>query len=79
MGTLKVVKGRLNTAAYVQLICHTLKEDGRKLCGNNFIFQRDGAPCHSASSTKAWFQKILKFSHEPGPESNRTRLGRNED
>ena len=57
VGTLKVVKGRLNAAAYVQLICHTLKEDGRRLCGNNFIFQQDGAPCHTASSTKAWFQR----------------------
>ena len=46
-----------NASAYVRLICHTLKEDGRKLCGNNFICQQDGAPCHTASSTKACLQQ----------------------
>ena len=29
----------------------------RGLCGNNCIFQQDGAPCHTAGSTKAWFEK----------------------
>ena len=50
-----MVKSRLNAASHVQLICHTLKQDGERLCGNNFIFQQDGAPCQTAGSTKAWF------------------------
>ena len=44
VGTLKVVTGRLNVAGYVRLICHTLVEDGRKLCVTDFVFQQDGAP-----------------------------------
>lgn len=57
VGTLKVVNGRLDAKAYVRLICHDLKNDGIKLCGNDFIFQQDGAPCHTAKSTKAWFER----------------------
>ena len=57
VGTLKVVNGRLNAAAYVRLICRTLEEDGNRLGGDNFIFQQDGAPCHTARSTMAWFER----------------------
>ena len=57
VGTLAVVNGRLDAAGYVRLICHTLQEDGRKLCGTDFVFQQDGAPCHTARSTKAWFDR----------------------
>ena len=56
VGILKV-EGRLNAASYVQLICCTLKQDGERLCGNKLIFQQDGAPCHTAGSTKAWFER----------------------
>ena len=44
VGTLKIVTGRLNAAGYVRLIGHTLVEDGRKLCGTDFVFQQEGAP-----------------------------------
>ena len=57
VGTLKVVNGRLDAAGYVRLICNTLKDDGEKLCGTDFIFQQDGAPCHTARSTTAWFTR----------------------
>ena len=57
VGTLKVVTGWLNAAGYVRLICHTLVEDGRKLCGTDFVFQQDGAPCHTAKSTMSWFER----------------------
>ena len=57
VGTLKIVNGRLDAAAYVRLICNSLKDDGEKLCGPDFIFQQDGVPCHTARSTKAWFER----------------------
>ena len=57
VGSLKVVNGRLDAKAYVRLICRDLKNDGIKLCGNNFIFQQDGASCHAARSTKTWFER----------------------
>ena len=57
VGRLRVVHGCLNAAAYIRLICNTLKQDGRKLCGPNFIFQQDGAPCHTARRTISWFER----------------------
>jgi len=57
VGSLKIVNGRLDAKAYVRLICRDLKNDGIKLCGNNFIFQQDGASCHTARTTKAWFER----------------------
>ena len=54
---LKVVNGRLDAATYVRLICRALEKDNRKLCGRDFIFQQDGAPCHRANWTKSWFER----------------------
>lgn len=66
VGTLRVVNGRLNAKAYVRLICQHLEADGNRLCGNDFTFQQDGAPCHTAESTKAWFcRKKIKLSTWP--------------
>ena len=55
VGTLQVVQGRLNAEAYIQLISPTLKHDGEKLIGPNFIFQHDGARCHTARRSIACF------------------------
>ena len=64
VGTLNVVKGRLDTSAYVQLICHTLKEDGRRLCGNTFIFQQEEQVEIPLAAQKHGFnEKVLKFAH----------------
>ena len=70
VGTLKVVNGRLNAKAYVRLICRHIEADGNRLCGNDFIFQQDGAPCHTAESTKAWFhRKKIKLSTWPSQKT----------
>ena len=55
--SLKVVEGTLNAARYVGLICDSVKEDGEKLCGAEYVFQQDGAPCHTARTTMAWFER----------------------
>ena len=57
VGSLEVVNGLLDTAAYVMLICHTLEKDGRKLCGRDFIFQQGGSTCHTANRTNSWFER----------------------
>ncbi len=46
VGSLKVVNGRLDAKAYIRLICRDLKNDGIKLCGNNFISARWGIMPH---------------------------------
>lgn len=55
VGSLKVVDGTLNSAKYIEVISDTLKADGRMLCGEDYVFQQDGATCHTARATKAWF------------------------
>ena len=57
VGTLKIVDGRLDSKKYVRLICGSLEQDGRRLAGGNFIFQQDGAPCHTSKHTKSWFER----------------------
>ena len=44
VGSLKVVDGRLDSAKYVRLISNSLKDDGRRLCGEDFLFQQDEQP-----------------------------------
>ena len=55
VGSLKVVKGRLDASAYVRLICRTLEKNGKKLCGRDYLPTR-WAPCHRANRTKSWFE-----------------------
>ncbi len=55
VGSLHVVEGRLNARAYIDLISQTLKEDGEKIIGEDFIFQQDGAKCHTAKYSMDWF------------------------
>ena len=50
-----IVEGQLNAMAYIHLISPTLKTDGQRLIGNNFIFQQDGARCHTARHSMTWF------------------------
>ena len=55
VGSLLIVDGRLTASAYIDLISPTLKEDGERLIGSNFIFQQDGARCHTARYSMEWF------------------------
>ena len=57
VGTLLVAEGHLNAARYINLIAPTLKADGERLIGTNFIFQQDGTRCHTAKHSRSmnWF------------------------
>ena len=57
VGTIKVVEGRLDSKAYIKVISGSIKTDGRRLGGNNFIFQQDGAPCHTSKYSIAWLKR----------------------
>ena len=58
MGSLTVVESRLNCEAYIEVILKCVKKDSKKLIGRRFIFQRDGALCHTAKDTSAAMQKM---------------------
>ena len=57
VGSLHVIEGTLNATRYCQILRKALPGDGNRLCGRGFQFQQDGAPCHTARVTQAWFQK----------------------
>jgi len=59
VGCIQVVNGTLNATRYIQevlepkllpSVCDTFGD------GAEFIFQQDGAPCHTARQCKKWFQ-----------------------
>ena len=58
VGSLTVVEGRLNSEAYIKIIKRYVKKDGKKLVGRPFVFQQDGAPCHTAKATTEAMQKM---------------------
>ena len=69
VGSLHVVDGRLNASAYIDLISPTLKDDGERIIGENFVFQQDGASCHTAEYSKKWFRRE-KISVLPWPSQS---------
>ena len=58
VGHLKKIEGRLNAAAYIDLLENSLIPSIHSLCmPQGWIFQQDNAPCHSARSVEAWFEE----------------------
>ena len=57
VGSIKVITDRLNAERYQALLREYLQPDGRKLIGQIFTFQQDGAPCHTATSTFAMIHR----------------------
>lgn len=47
-------KTKFNAKYYVENLLPKLVEDCNALLGNQFIFQQDGAPAHSANLSQAW-------------------------
>ena len=64
--TLVVVDRTVTSAKYTRLLSPCLKRDGEKLVGQNFVFQQDNAPAHTAKATKRWFAS-RKFDVMPWP------------
>ena len=50
--------GRLNAAEYIEVLENALKPSIELLTNDeNFMFQQDNAPCHTANVVKAWFDE----------------------
>ena len=66
---LQFVSGQQKAADYVKMPNDlSLSQEGRRLCGEEWIFQQDNADIHNASITKKyWFeQKIRLLDHPAG-------------
>ena len=56
VGPLCFIKGRVNAASYQEILEHFRLPSAEKLYGDeDFIFQHDLAPAHSAKTTGKWF------------------------
>ncbi|KAG2456338.1 TCB1 transposase, partial [Polypterus senegalus] len=56
VGPLCFIKGRVNVASYQEILEHFMLPSAEKLYGDeDFIFQHDLAPAHSAKTTGKWF------------------------
>lgn len=66
LGTLKLIEGTVNAAKYQEILQSSLLPSITQLYPNSdFVFQQDGASCHTAKSTKKWFgnNNIKVLSH----------------
>ena len=50
-------KAKINAAYYTTSLLPLLIEDSQRLAPDNFIFQQDGAPAHTARLTQDWLQQ----------------------
>ena len=56
VGPLCFIKGRVNAASYQEILEHFMLPSAEKLYGDeDFVFQHDLAPAHSAKTTGKWF------------------------
>lgn len=56
VGSLCFIKSKVNAVVYQEILEHFMLPSADKLYGeNNFIFQHDLAPAHSAKTTASWF------------------------
>lgn len=56
VGHYEFIDGTVNAEKYQQILSRSLISTAQECFGNdNFIFQQDGAPCHTAKVTKKWF------------------------
>lgn len=58
VGRLTCVDGTINAAKYCDILRENMLPSARDHFrrGQNYIFQQDNAPCHTANATKAWFR-----------------------
>jgi hypothetical protein len=48
------LEGKINADSYIQNVLPIALEEGKKLMGNNWLFQQDGASAHTAKKTQEW-------------------------
>ena len=49
-------KAKINAAYYTDELLPLLLEDCHQLLGDNFVFQQDGAPAHTAAQAQEWLK-----------------------
>jgi len=54
-------KAKMNASYYVTKLLPNLIKDCRHLLSDNFIFQPDGAPAHTAALAQDWIKKKCRF------------------
>jgi len=57
-------KTKVNVSYYVTKLLPNLIKDCRHLLSDNFIFQQDGAPAHTAALAQDWIKKNALVSLE---------------
>jgi len=57
-------KAKVNASYYVSKLLPNLIKDCRHLLSDNFIFQKDGAPAHTAAIAQYWIKKKCLVSFE---------------
>ena len=66
-------KAKVNASYYVTKLLPNLIKDCMHLLSDNFIFQQDGAPAHTAVLAHDWIKKkllLLKFVHSVQKQTN---------
>lgn len=57
VGEMQFINGTVNAAKYQEILENNLLRSIQKLCPTEaFIFQQDGASCHTAKTTRNWFE-----------------------
>ena len=51
------IETSINASSYISLLNRKLLPFGSELHLNEYIFQQDNAPCHTANKTKDWFDQ----------------------
>ena len=54
-------KAKVNASYYVTKLLPNLIKDCRHLLSDNFIFQQDGAPAHTAALADDWIKKEMPW------------------
>lgn len=69
MSELHRVRGRINQADYKQILIHKLLPIANRIGGNNYIFQQDNAPIHTAGTIKSYLRNKNVTVMEWPPQS----------
>ena len=56
VGSLVRLEGRVNANDYQEVLEQYMLNDANSLIGEDFVFQHDNAPIHTARSTRQWLR-----------------------